>query len=362
MKRLLTRGRWILPAAVALVLASAAPLYAGPGNNFAVHPLVSDNGAPGTTTDTNLVNAWGLVASATSPWWVANNSTKTSTLYNGSGGKQALVVAVDGGPTGIVFNSSTTSFVVSSGAASAAARFIFASEDGKIRGWAPTVPAAGSTVTEIGADRSPQGAIYKGLAIAAPAGGTPRLYATDFHNARVDVFDAGWQPLAIPGAFTDKKIPKGFAPFGIQTIGQRIFVTFAKQDADRQDEIAGKHLGYVDAFDLNGALVARVAKKGPLNAPWGLAMAPDGFGKFGGDLLVGDFGDGLIHVYQERPNNKWAYLGALRNGAEQNIEIDGLWALEFGNGAGAGPTGTLYFTAGPEDEHHGLFGSITPAP
>jgi uncharacterized protein (TIGR03118 family) len=358
MKRLLSRGRWILPATVALVLATAAPLYAGPGNHFAVHVLVSDDGSKGTG-DAKLVNAWGLVAGPTTPWWVADNGTNLSTVYNSAGGKLPLNVSVDGGPTGIVFNGSTTNFVVSSGSASAPARFIFATEDGTIRGWASTVPATGSMVTEVGA--TVNGAKFKGLATATTSDGSARLYATDFHNAQVDMFDGNWQPVKIPGAFTDKKIPKGFAPFGIQTIGQRIFVTYAKQDADREDDVAGKHLGYVDAFDLNGKLLANVAKKGPLNSPWGLAMAPDGFGRFGGDLLVGDFGDGLIHVYQERSNGHWAYLAALRNGAEQNIEIDGLWALQFGNGAAAGPTGTLFFTAGPGDEKHGQYGSITPA-
>jgi uncharacterized protein (TIGR03118 family) len=188
-----------------------------------------------------------------------------------------------------------------------------------------------------------------------------RLYATDFHNGRVDVFDASWQPVSLAGAFTDKKVPKGFAPFGIQTIGQRIFVTYAKQDAAKKDDVKGRALGWFSVFDTSGKLLSRVGPRGPLNAPWGLAIAPSTFGKFGGDLLVGNFGDGRISVYTERRNGKWAYLGGLRNPAAQPIEIDGLWALQFGNGANAGPTDTLFFTAGPRDEAGGLLGSITAA-
>jgi uncharacterized protein (TIGR03118 family) len=288
---------------------------------------------------------------------VADNGTDKSTLYNGNTGAIVpLVVQVDGGPTGIVFNSGA-GFVVQSGAVSGPARFIFASEDGKIRGWNPAVPPA--TVAHVGADRSGVGASYKGLAIAQTASG-PLLYAADFHNARVDVFDESWHLAGGPGAFVDQGLPPGYAPFGIQTIGGRVFVSYAKQDEEAEDEVAGHGLGFVDAYDTAGNLLERVAQRGQLNAPWGLALAPESFGRFGGDLLVGNFGDGQINAYEELANGRFEPRGELRGADGRPLAIDGLWALEFGNGATAGPTGTLFFTAGPDDETHGLFGSITP--
>jgi uncharacterized protein (TIGR03118 family) len=338
------------------VLVAAVPMPAAVDNAYSVHALVSDVSGAAPTTDPNLVNAWGLTASSSSPWWVADNGTDKSTLYNGNTGAIVpLVVQVDGGPTGIVFNGSAA-FVVQSGAASGPARFIFASEDGKIRGWNPAVPPA--TVAHVGADRSSVGAIYKGLAIAQTASG-PLLYAADFHNARVDVFDGSWQLVGGPGAFVDHALPAGYAPFGIQTIGARVFVSYAKQDEAAEDEVAGHGLGFVDVYDTAGNLLERVAQHGQLNAPWGLAVAPESFGRFGGDLLVGNFGDGEIIAYEELPNGHFEHRGELRGADGKPLAIDGLWALEFGNGAAAGPTDTLFFTAGPDEETHGLFGSIT---
>jgi uncharacterized protein (TIGR03118 family) len=342
---------------VAATLVAAVPMTAAVDSAYSVHPLVSDVSGAAPTTDPNLVNAWGLTASSSSPWWVADNGTDKSTLYNGNTGAIVpLVVQVDGGPTGIVFNGSA-SFVVQSGAASGPARFIFASEDGKIRGWNPGVPPA--TLAHVGADRSGVGASYKGLAIAETASG-PQLYAADFHNARVDVFDGSWNLVGGHGAFVDQGLPAGYAPFGIQTIGSRIFVSYAKQDAEAADEVAGQGLGFVDVYDTAGNLLERVAQHGQLNAPWGLALAPASFGRFGGDLLVGNFGgDGEINAYEELPNGHFEHRGTLRGGDGKPLAIDGLWALEFGNGAAAGPTSTLFFTAGPDEESHGLFGSIT---
>ena len=345
-------GRCCLALAVLVVaLIAALPLGAAEDNSYTVTPLVSDQPGVAPVVDPNLVNAWGLTASATSPWWVANNGTSTSTLYNGAGQKQALTVTVgtDSGPTGVVFNS-TTGFVVRSGANSAPARFIFDGEDGLLRGWNPAVEATNAVVSP--ADPVP-GAIYKGLAIS---GGM--LYASDFHNGRVDVFDGSW---ALVDQFTDPGLPAGYAPFGIQAIGSRIYVSFAKQDADAEDEVAGQGLGFVDAFDTAGNLLARVAQHGQLNAPWGLALAPADFGRFSGDLLVGNFGDGEISAYEPQANGHFGFRGQLRNGSGHPISIDGLWALEFGNGAGAGPRNTLFFTAGPQEESHGLFGSIKAA-
>jgi len=256
-------------------------------------------------------------------------------------------VAVAGGPTGAVFNP-TAGFVLPTGGK---ALFIFDSEDGKVRAW----NGAQGTTAIVVADRSDQDAIYKGLAIADTDAG-PRLYAADFHNARVDVFDGSFG--LVPGGFVDQSLPSGYAPFGIQTIGDRVFVTYAKQDADAEDELAGQSLGFVDVFSTAGALLGRVAQHGQLNAPWGLA--PSSFGRFAGDLLVGNFGDGQINAYEELPNGHFAHRGELRSADGGSISIDGLWALQFGKAGNNGPAGTLFFTAGPDEETHGLFGSITP--
>jgi len=335
---------------VICALFATMPLQAAEDNAYTVTPLVSDQLGAAPVHDTNLVNAWGLAASATSPWWVANNGTSTSTLYNGNTGQPVplvVSVGVDSGPTGVVFNGGS-GFVVTSGSSSAPARFIFDSEDGLIRGWNPGVDPTNAVVAPATADPD---AIYKGLAIA---GGM--LYASDFHNGVVDVFDGSWN---LVNQFTDPGLPSGYAPFGIQAIGSRIFVSFAKQDADAEDEIAGQGLGFVDAFDTAGNLVARVAQHGQLNAPWGLALAPANFGRFSGDLLVGNFGDGKILAFEPQSNGHFGFRGQLRASSGHAIAIDGLWALGFGNGANAGPTNTLFFTAGPDEETHGLFGRIT---
>ncbi len=340
-------------AGLTTVVAIVAPAPAAQ-HNYTVHPLVSNGTVPGTTTDPNLVNAWGLTASSASPWWVSDNETDLATLYTGAGAIVPLAVSVPGAPTGANFNG-TSGFVVSAGGASGPARFIFDTEAGTIRGWNPGVPPPPtSTLTEVGLDRSDVGAIYKGLAIAGS-----HLYAADFHNARVDVVDDTWHVVTEPGAFVDPSLPAGYAPFGIQNIGGRIFVSYAKQDAAAEDEIVGQGRGFVDAYDAAGHLLVRVAQHGQLNAPWGLAQAPASFGAFGGDLLVGNFGDGQINAYAQQPDGTYERVGGLRDSSGSQISIDGLWALEFGNGAAAGPTNTLFFTAGPNDEEDGLFGSIT---
>jgi uncharacterized protein (TIGR03118 family) len=342
-------------ALVLALLASSAttPVAAKPHaeNSYVVRNLVSDGTIPADHIDPNLVNAWGLVHSATSPWWVADNGTAVSTLYNGAGTPQALVVHVPGAPTGTVFNGGAR-FVVTNGAASGAARFLFASEDGTISGWSPSVSA---TQAFVGLDNTAAGAIYKGLAIATTASGD-FLYAADFHNARVDVVDGSFHVVTTAGAFEDPGLPARYAPFGIQNLQGRIYVAYARQDEDAADEVAGEGLGFVSAFDTSGRFLGRIASRGPLNAPWGLAVAPAGFGRFSGDLLVGNFGDGRINAYDLATLEP---KGHLKRPDHHPIVIDGLWGISFGNGVNAGPTNTLFFAAGPGEEEHGLFGSIT---
>jgi uncharacterized protein (TIGR03118 family) len=340
----------ILPVAI---LAGASQARAA--DVYAVQPLVSDSSAtPAPLSDPSLVNGWGLSAGPTTPWWASDNGTSLSTLYSGTGAKTPLTVSVPGGPTGTVFNGSATDFVVSQGAASGAARFLFATEAGTILGWTPSV---NGTVAVVGADRSSVGAVYKGLATA-----NDRLYATDFHNGRVDVFDSSFKLVTLSGGFTDAKVPKGFAPFGIQALNGDIFVTYAKQDAAAHDDVPLPGQAYVDEYTPDGQLVAHLVNSGkknaPLNAPWGLAVAPADFGSFGGDLLVGNFGNGRVSAYTKR-GRTWVYKGQLRQADGTVIAIDGLWAIAFGNGSAAGPTNTLYFLAGPSAQAHGLFGSIT---
>ena len=351
----------IATALLAAALAVAATVSAAPPDGtFAVTPLVSDVAGEAPTTDANLVNAWGLARSATSPWWVSDNETMKTTVYTGAGALVSVggnaFQGVPGNPTGAVFSGITGQFQVGTTASPTTlgtSNFIFDSEDGTISAW-----RGGSTAALVTADLN-DGAVYKGLAISNGTSG-PRLYATDFHNARVDVFDGGWNLVARPGAFVDPSLPNDYAPFGIQTIGNRIFVTYAQQDADAADEIAGQGRGFVDAYDLAGNLVTRVAQHGQLNAPWGLALAPASFGRFAGDILVGNFGDGQINAYEETSTG-FAHRGTLRGTDGQKLAIDGLWALEFGNAGSNGTPDTLYFTAGPDDESHGLFGTIKPA-
>ena len=350
----INRRRVLLALAFVLGVAIVAvsPLRAAERTSFSVVPLVSDQPGVAPNTDPNLVNAWGLTSSPTSPWWVSDNGTDKSTLYRGSDGMPfplgaPLVVNVHNAPTGTVFNP-TTGFVLATGGK---ALFLFDTEEGKVLGWNGAQGTDAVVVADLG-----DGAIYKGLAIADTVAG-PRLYAADFHNAKVDVFDGSFG-LVPDSGFVDPGLPRGYAPFGIQTIGDRVFVSYAKQDADAADEIAGQGKGFVDAYDTAGNLLARVAQHGQLNAPWGLTIAPDGFGRFTGDLLVGNFGDGQINAYEEMGNGHFAHRGELRDESGKSLTIDGLWALEVGQGGNNGPAGTLFFTAGPDDETHGLFGQI----
>jgi len=362
MKRLVPAA-FAATLACALLAAGSAPA-ARPGNHYKVTPLASDIPGLAPATDSNLQNTWGLARSATSPWWIANNGTASTSVYTGAGTRVDIgglpAQGVPGDPTGAVFAGIAGQFQVGTTASPTTlgpSNFIFDSEDGTISAWRIGSTAALVTVPAT----STGGAVFKGLAISNGASG-PRLYATDFANGRVDVFDGSWNPVNTPGAFVDPKLPKHYAPFGIQTIGSRVFVTYAKQQKGSTDEAHGRGLGFVDAYDLDGKFLARVAQHGQLDAPWGLAWAPASFGRFGGDLLVGNFGDGRINAYAEMKNGRFEHRGTLRRATHgKKLSIDGLWALEFGNAGSNGDPQTLFFTAGIDDEAHGLFGTITPA-
>lgn len=353
------------------VTASAAmsvepALAVGPSQFYAQHNLVSDIPGLADHTDPNLVNAWGLDAGPTTPWWISDNGTGKATLYNVSSGAITIFTVpgaggAQGNPTGLVFNGGT-GFVVNNGVgAPSAARFIFSSEDGTISAF------KGSPIVTVvpNANAPAHDAIYKGLAIDSRTAGQ-FLYATDFHNGKVDVFDSSFHAVTLAGTFTDPSLPAGFAPFGIQNIGGTLYVTYALQDEDKEDDVAGPGNGFVDAFDTAGNFIQRVASMGELNSPWGLALAPAGFGRFSGDLLVGNFGDGRIHAFDPSTlteSGEFEAVGLLHSAAGRPLHIEGLWALQFGHGTTAssanGLTTTLFFTAGPAEEEHGLFGSIT---
>ena len=337
-------------AAVAVTVAALA--VAGSASSarfdrFSVRAVASDR------SDPQLVNAWGLAASPTGPWWVANEARASSTLYDGAGRKQALNVRVVGGPTGVVYYGGS-GFVVHSGGASGAPRFLYACEDGTIRAWSPVVPHSWSTEAIVAVDDGPTGAVFRGLAIARD-----RLYAADAHNGRVLVYDSHWRRVQRRGAFVDRELAGLYSPFGIQAIGDRIFVTYYwRAPVNGNDAPTG---GYVDEFDLDGRLVARVGNTKELDEPWGVALAPRGFGRFGGDVLVANFGTGAINAYA-RDGGRWVFRGRLP------VKAPGVWGIAFGNGAGAGPRTTLFYAAGPHRWHgatevniHGVLGAIEPS-
>ncbi len=332
------------------------PMTCPAGTSYAVTSLVSD-GSTTPHTDAKLINGWGIAFNPQGFVWVANNGTSTSTLYDGNGAPQSLVVSLPAGqpgaadPTGIVFNNST-GFVVSQGSLSGAAAFLFAGEAGTLSAWSPGVnPTAAVSVFDGGAT----GTVYKGLAIATQ-GTASFLYAADFHHGTVDVFDASFNTVTTAGGFTDPGLPAGYAPFGIQAIGSQIFVSYAKQDAQAHDEIDGAGLGIVDMFDTSGHLVKQlVGTGGALNAPWGMALAPANFGPFSGALLVGNFGDGKINAFDPTTG---ATLGTVSDSTGAPLVIDGLWGIAFGNGLNSQPANTLFFAAGPGAESHGVYGRI----
>jgi len=353
---------WCLPKSARITLVAFALVVAAfptiaNAQRVTQTNLVSDVPAWAPTVDPHLVNAWGIAFGPTSPIWVADNGTGLSTIYTGNGAIVPLVVTVPGpagstdhsAPTGLVFNG-TGKFTVSDGGKSGPALFIFDTEDGTISGWSPAVTTKHSIRV---IDNSGLDAIYKGLAIGTTQEGSSFIYATNFHSGWVEIYDSNFQWVK---NFTDMTVPEGYAPFGIQNINGMLVVTFAKQDEDKEDDVAGAGFGFVDIFDLSGNMVKRLVSRGALNAPWGLALAPANFGRFSNALLVGNFGNGWINAYNPSTG---ALLGHLLNPNGSPLAIDGLWGLEFGTGSAAsGPTNTLFFTAGPEDESHGLFGKL----
>lgn len=321
--------------------------------------LVSDQAGEAATVDPNLVNPWGLSAAPAtaagngSPVWVSDNGTDVATLYTGGSvgtpvGISPLVVTIPGGePTGQVFNGGS-GFVLSTDGKTGPAKFIFASEDGDITAWNPTGVAT-DAVTEVHND----GAVYKGLALLNRASG-PVLLAADFHNGRVDVFDSAFAPVKDARAFRPVGVPHGFAPFNVAVNGTDVYVSYAKQDADRHDDVAGPGHGVVDVYDTNGHFKRQVLAFGSLNSPWAMVIAPAGFGRFSGDLLVGNFGDGRIHAFDPHFGLP---LGTLKGTDGEDLVIPGLWGLLPGTGAAAAPS-DLWFSAGPDSEAHGLLGVL----
>jgi uncharacterized protein (TIGR03118 family) len=348
----------------AVLAAAVGSLAATPGvvqGAYQQTALVSDGYYEAPHTDANSLNPWGLAATTSSPWWVGNNHTGKATIYDANGVVSQLVVDVPsfnsatGGPvTGVAFNP-TSSFVLSDGGSSGPATFLFACEDGTISAWNPNVPPPPpSHQMQRVVDNSGVQANYKGLAVASSPLGD-RLYAADFHNARIDIFDGMFAQQFIPGVFVDPSLPSGYAPFNIMNLGGELYVAFALVDTSSGDEIAGPGLGFVSVFDASGVLLRSLIHGGQLNAPWGMAIAPSNFGQFSDSLLVANFGNGTIHAYDRTTG---ALRGILRRASGFPIHVEGLWGIAFGNGGSAGLPNVLYFTAGPADETHGVFGSI----
>jgi uncharacterized protein (TIGR03118 family) len=319
--------------------------------------LASDVPGLARATDPNLVNPWGLAFSPTGPFWFANNGTGVSDLLDGRGQPVPLIVAVPsatsaaGRPTGTVFNGGP-GFDIWENGLSAPSRFLFATENGTISGWSAAVdPTRALTVV----DNSASGAVYKGLALGIDSAGHRFLYAADFSHGTIAVFDQDFNPVALSGSFHDPNLPGDFAPFNVQNVNGLLFVTYALRGWNHADDVPGSGHGFIDVYDTSGQLVSRFASGGALNSPWGLSLAPADFGALGGDLLVGNNGDGHIDAYDPKSG---AFLGAVRDDHWAPISIPGLWALTFGNGHVGGDANTLFFTAGTDWEAHGLFGAI----
>jgi uncharacterized protein (TIGR03118 family) len=360
--------------------------------------LVSDLPGVAQVTDPNLVNPWGI-SQGPGPLWISDNYSGVSTIYNGQGqtvnpvnpAGSPLIVSIptpgdptghSGTPDGTVFNptflAQNPGFMISDGMNSAPAIFLFATEDGTIVGWNPGVnpygsdPAKAGTFGTIAVDNSGNnftspnpyeqtGAVYKGLTLATDDSGRTLLYAANFRSGKIDIFDTSFNPVTLPeGAFADNYMPKGYAPFNVEQLGGKIYVTYALQDAAKHDSMPGHGRGFVDVYNLDGSGGQRLISRGALDSPWGLAIAPESFGSLAGALLVGNFGDGRIHAFDATTGAAMGdHHGALVDSDGEPIRIDGLWALRVGNGSAGTDTNTIYFTAGLDHEKHGLFGSLT---
>jgi uncharacterized protein (TIGR03118 family) len=347
-------------------------LTQAPTTTLSDTPLVTSNTglvATVTTIDANLSNSWGLVTAPGLPFWVADNNSNLVTLYSGTGLIQtgevtgsndigialpASAAGVPANPTGQVYNG-TGGFMIPTASGQETSLFIFDGEGGTIAAWATDSGATAVTSYDDGLVNGTAHAVYKGLALGTVNGAT-FLYATDLHNNKIDVFDTNFaKPAEMQGKFVDPTMPGGFVPFGIAALNGQLYVTYAQQDGAMHDEVTGAGLGYVDIFDFSGNFVSRFSSAGALNAPWGMALAPAGFGSFEGDLLIGNFGDGKINVFA--PNG--SSLGAITVNNGQALTIPGLWSLVFGDGDPDKPVTTLFYTAGFADQTDGVFGSIT---
>jgi uncharacterized protein (TIGR03118 family) len=353
---------------------SGAPPAAAMG--FTDTALVTDNDtvvATALTIDANLQNPWGIAFAPGSPFWISDNNNNLSTLYSGIGANEtqgvtgsasvgvaipASAAGVQAKPTGQVYNGSG-GFMITTSMGQESALFIFDGEGGTIAAWAKDSGATAVTAYDDGVANGANHAVYKGLAIGA-VGGATYLYATDLHNNKVDVFDSNFsKPAAMQGKFVDPNIPAGFAPFGIAALNGDLYVTFAQQDSAMHDENTGAGLGYVDIFDFSGNLISQFASAGPLNAPWGIAIAPAGFGSLQGDVLIGNFGDGMINIFTPNGTALASAEGPLMSSAGQPFVFPGLWSLVFGNGDSDKPVTTLFYTAGFANQTDGVFGGIT---
>jgi len=330
----------------AVLLFTALPIAgnAWAASRFKVVPLVSDQAGAAPKTDPDLVNAWGVARAPGGPDWVADNGTDKSTVYDAkTGSKQSPTVKIPhGAPTGIAFVPPGTGFKFTLNGYTYPAEFLFDTESGAIKGW----NYFAATRAVIVLDNAAGGSVYKGLALDPV---DKLLFAADFANGRVEMFDNRFKRIK---TFTDPGVPLRFAPFNVAWLRDHLYVAFAKREKGGTDEVAGKGLGFIDVFDAQGSLVERLVSQGGLNAPWGMTIAPKGFGRFEGALLVGNFGDGVIHAYDPKTGDA---LGTIKDKSGAPIKIDGLWALE------AGPGSSVTFTAGPDDETHGLLGLVSSA-
>jgi uncharacterized protein (TIGR03118 family) len=337
--------------------------------------LVSNNvGVVATTTtiDANLSNPWGLVTAKGLPFWIADNNSNVASLYSGTGQIQtnavtgstttaitipASAAGVTANPTGQVYNGNG-GFLIPTSNGQETSLFMFSGEGGTIAAWAKDSGATAVTAYDDGVANGTAHAVYKGLALGS-VNGASFLYATDLHNSKVDVFDTTFaKPAAMQGKFVDPTMPAGFVPFGIVALNGQLYVTYAMQDAAKHDETTGAGLGYVDVFDFNGNFISRFASAGPLNAPWGIALAPAGFGSFEGDLMIGNFGDGTINIFAPNGTSLATDMGPLMVNGGAVFAVPGLWSLVFGDGDSDKPLTTLFYTAGFADQTDGVFGSI----